>query len=195
MEWPVGLVGRAKECCTMSLHCQQKLQFTYYHHFPAKIWEMHTQWTCTVNAHDDCLTFTKFKVASGSPHVGEKLLRYDHLRHFLQLGRFLTVDASTEIEQDKHHSTRPNFMNLQCWQKNRQDDLSINTWKLIESSIDIPQLGEYWCLKMPGGPSFSVDSFGNEAIKGLDNIDAWGWQGALPFVDCLVAMLSKVRGY
>ena len=52
--------------------------------------------------------------------------------------------------------------------------------KLIKFSFDTPQLGEYWCLKMPRGPPLSVNSFGNEAIKGSENINARGWQGLSP---------------
>ena len=37
---------------------------------------------------------------------------------------------------------------------------------------------------------------GSEAIEGSENIDAWGWQGALPCLSIAsVARLSKVREY
>ena len=42
------------------------------------------------------------------------------------------------------------------------------------------KVGEYQRLKLTGGPPLCVNLFGNEAIKGSLNIDAWGWQGALP---------------
>ena len=68
--------------------------------FTAKIWENWTdaQWIRTVNAHDECLTITKFNVVSGSPHVGEKLLQYVTVS---DSAHFLIVYASAEMEQDK----------------------------------------------------------------------------------------------